>query len=70
MTFQHFLPLHTIRKKPKVARPNSLTRYSWSLIIGLIVVVAASLAAWFFSPKGQNLTYVLESRPHPASIKY
>ncbi|KAJ5172796.1 V-type proton ATPase subunit e [Penicillium capsulatum] len=28
----------------------------WSLIIGLIVVVAASLAAWFFSPKGENLT--------------
>lgn len=29
---------------------------SWSLIIGLIVVVAMCLAAWFFSPKGENLT--------------
>ncbi|KAJ5081789.1 hypothetical protein NUU61_010053 [Penicillium alfredii] len=28
----------------------------WSLIIGLIIVVAASLAAWFLSPKGDNQT--------------
>ncbi|KAJ5651269.1 uncharacterized protein N7484_004992 [Penicillium longicatenatum] len=28
----------------------------WSLIIGMIVVFAACLAAWFFSPKGENLT--------------
>ncbi|KAJ5666456.1 hypothetical protein N7523_003349 [Penicillium sp. IBT 18751x] len=28
----------------------------WSLIIGLIIIVAASLCAWFFSPKGENLT--------------
>ncbi|KAJ5273256.1 ATPase V0 complex subunit E1/e2 [Penicillium angulare] len=28
----------------------------WSLLVGLIIVVAASLAAYFFSPKGENLT--------------
>ncbi|KAJ5728688.1 V-type proton ATPase subunit e [Penicillium malachiteum] len=28
----------------------------WSLLVGLIVVVAASLGAWFFSPKGENRT--------------
>ncbi|KAJ5215436.1 uncharacterized protein N7498_001843 [Penicillium cinerascens] len=28
----------------------------WSLLIGLIIIVAASLAAWFLSPKGENLT--------------
>ncbi|KAL4751666.1 ATPase, V0 complex, subunit E1/e2 [Aspergillus nidulans var. acristatus] len=28
----------------------------WSLIIGLIVVVAAAVAAWVFSPKGENQT--------------
>ncbi|KAL3468958.1 ATPase, V0 complex, subunit E1/e2 [Aspergillus californicus] len=28
----------------------------WSLLIGLIVVVAAGVAAWVFSPKGQNQT--------------
>ncbi|KAL4807044.1 ATPase, V0 complex, subunit E1/e2 [Aspergillus unguis] len=28
----------------------------WSLIIGLIVVVAAAVAAWVFSPKGDNQT--------------
>ncbi|CEL01456.1 ATPase, V0 complex, subunit E1/e2 [Aspergillus pseudodeflectus] len=28
----------------------------WSLLIGLIVVVAAGVAAWLFSPKGENQT--------------
>ncbi|KAL5336192.1 V-type proton ATPase subunit E [Aspergillus crustosus] len=28
----------------------------WSLLIGLIVVVAAGVAAWVFSPKGDNQT--------------
>ncbi|KAJ5484053.1 V-type proton ATPase subunit e [Penicillium diatomitis] len=28
----------------------------WSLLVGLIVIVALSLAAWFFSPKGENQT--------------
>ena len=26
----------------------------WSIIIGLVVVVAMSVAAWFLSPKGEN----------------
>ena len=30
----------------------------WSILIGLIVVVAASGAAWVFSPKGETQTYV------------
>ncbi|ETN42657.1 uncharacterized protein HMPREF1541_01814, partial [Cyphellophora europaea CBS 101466] len=29
---------------------------SWSLIIGLLVVVALSIAAWVLSPKGENQT--------------
>ncbi|KAE8350909.1 ATPase, V0 complex, subunit E1/e2 [Aspergillus coremiiformis] len=28
----------------------------WSLIIGLIIIVIASVAAWIFSPKGDNQT--------------
>ncbi|KAL4939511.1 ATPase, V0 complex, subunit E1/e2 [Aspergillus filifer] len=28
----------------------------WSLILGLIIVVAAAVAAWVFSPKGDNQT--------------
>ncbi|EPS28186.1 V-type proton ATPase subunit e [Penicillium oxalicum] len=28
----------------------------WSLLVGLIVIVALSLAAWFFSPKGETQT--------------
>ncbi|KAL2834476.1 ATPase, V0 complex, subunit E1/e2 [Aspergillus cavernicola] len=28
----------------------------WSLLIGLIVIVAAGVAAWVFSPKGDNQT--------------
>ncbi|KAI2815087.1 hypothetical protein CBS63078_8057 [Aspergillus niger] len=28
----------------------------WSLIIGLIFVVVASVLAWIFSPKGENQT--------------
>ncbi|MCJ1364804.1 hypothetical protein MMC16_003921 [Acarospora aff. strigata] len=29
---------------------------SWSIIIGLVSVVIASLVAWFFAPKGENQT--------------
>jgi len=28
----------------------------WSILIGLVFVVLASLLAWFFSPKGENQT--------------
>ncbi|KAI9651324.1 H(+)-transporting V0 sector ATPase subunit e [Ciborinia camelliae] len=28
----------------------------WSIIIGLIIVVLASVAAWFLSPKGETQT--------------
>ncbi|TGO56785.1 hypothetical protein BCON_0073g00190 [Botryotinia convoluta] len=28
----------------------------WSIVIGLIIVVLASAAAWFLSPKGENQT--------------
>ncbi|KAJ5907667.1 hypothetical protein N7495_000349 [Penicillium taxi] len=28
----------------------------WSLLVGLIVIIVASLAAWFLSPKGENQT--------------
>ena len=31
---------------------------SWSIFIGLAVVVVMSVAAWFLSPKGENQTYV------------
>lgn len=34
--------------------------HSWSIIIGLAVTVVASLAAWFFAPKGENRTYVYQ----------
>ncbi|KAK4868349.1 hypothetical protein LT330_007071 [Penicillium expansum] len=29
----------------------------WSLVIGLIIIIAFSTAAWFLSPKGDNQTY-------------
>ncbi|KFY10971.1 hypothetical protein V491_07394 [Pseudogymnoascus sp. VKM F-3775] len=29
---------------------------SWSIFIGFVVVILASVAAWFFSPKGENQT--------------
>lgn len=29
---------------------------SWSLVIGLIIIIAFSTAAWFLSPKGDNQT--------------
>ncbi|KAJ5510066.1 ATPase, V0 complex, subunit E [Penicillium expansum] len=28
----------------------------WSLVIGLIIIIAFSTAAWFLSPKGDNQT--------------
>jgi hypothetical protein len=27
---------------------------SWSIFIGLVIVIAMCLAAWFFAPKGEN----------------
>jgi hypothetical protein len=30
---------------------------SWSIFIGLVVVILASVAAWFFSPKGETQAY-------------
>jgi hypothetical protein len=38
---------------------------SWSIIIGLVVVVLTSLAAWFFAPKGENQTYAKPLLQHP-----
>ncbi|EXJ90222.1 hypothetical protein A1O1_03321 [Capronia coronata CBS 617.96] len=35
----------------------------WSLIIGLVVIVALSAGAWFLSPKGENQTY---GSPYPS----
>lgn len=31
----------------------------WSLLIGLVVIVALSVGAYFLSPKGENQTYVV-----------
>ena len=35
---------------------------SASIIIGLVFVIVASLLAYFFAPKGENQTYVLQPR--------
>jgi hypothetical protein len=37
---------------------EALLENSWSIIIGLVCVVVLSVLAWFFSPKGENQTYV------------
>jgi hypothetical protein len=39
----------------------ALWENSWSIIVGLVCVVALSVLAWFFSPKGENQTYVYPS---------
>jgi V-type H+-transporting ATPase subunit e len=36
----------------------ALLENSWSIIIGLVCVVVLCVLAWFFSPKGENQTYV------------
>ena len=38
---------------------SSFWTYRYSVFIGLIIVVAMSVGAWFLSPKGENQTYVL-----------
>jgi hypothetical protein len=43
--------------------------HSWSILIGLLVVVLASVAAWVFAPKGENQTYV-SLLPRPTSISH
>ena len=35
-----------------------LSTCRWSILIGLVVIVALSVGAWFLSPKGENQTYV------------
>ena len=40
-----------------------MTPNSASLIIGLIIVVLASIVAWVFSPKGDNQTFVFLPLP-------
>ncbi|KAE8387559.1 hypothetical protein BDV23DRAFT_160887 [Aspergillus alliaceus] len=43
----------------------------WSLIIGLIIIVIASVVAWIFSPKGDNQTYIsLPPTSPPALVHY
>jgi hypothetical protein len=37
---------------------ESLHHNSWSIIIGLVVVLVACVGAYFFSPKGETNTYV------------
>ncbi|KFY86503.1 hypothetical protein V498_07473 [Pseudogymnoascus sp. VKM F-4517 (FW-2822)] len=53
---------------------------SWSIFIGFVVIVLACVAAWFFSPKGENQTvwrstlilsfascYIIYYLPRPAT---
>lgn len=40
---------------------NRRLSHSWSVLIGLVVVIAMCVAAWFFSPKGENQVYVCPS---------
>lgn len=57
--FHPALPTDTARQCQYQHRYGPANRfYRWSLLIGLIIVVVASLAAWMFSPKGDNQTCV------------
>ena len=57
----------TIIKLPSRNYQTDLTPlYSWSIIIGLVIVVLASVAAWLFSPKGETQTY----DPSPLYLLY
>ena len=44
-------------RSPSSSSSTDGLAYRWSIIIGLIFIVLASLVAWFFSPKGENQTY-------------
>lgn len=48
-------PGHTAQRDRSKDIPLTYVR-RWALLIGLIVVVAASAGGWFFSPKGENQT--------------
>lgn len=43
-----------------------LLENSWSIIIGFVVVAVMCVLAWFFSPKGENQTYVQPPLSFPA----
>lgn len=40
-----------------------LTFLSWSVIIGLAIILAFSAVSWFAAPKGENQTYVHSFTP-------
>lgn len=60
----------TLLPFPVSKNPNTnLSLYSASPIIGLIFIVVISILAYFFSPKGENQTYVFSlslSPPQPS----
>jgi len=41
---------------------------SWSLIIGLVVIIGLSVAAWLLSPKGENQTYAINRISHLGGV--
>jgi hypothetical protein len=42
--------------------------HSWSLLIGLLVVIAFCVGSWFLAPKGENHTYVFPTKFNSLAI--
>lgn len=55
----------TPQTRPLLANTESRR---WSVIIGFVIVVAMALAAWFFSPKGENQVYVSLTIPRASHL--
>ena len=60
LTAQHLLTVNEFDMNAQMLM-ISLQHNSWSILIGLVVVVLACVGAYFFSPKGENNTYVYDA---------
>ncbi|KAK8207524.1 ATP synthase subunit H-domain-containing protein [Phyllosticta capitalensis] len=48
--------MHAPQLKKNARLTHRLPKPSWSVIIGLVIIVAFSGVSWFASPKGENQT--------------
>jgi hypothetical protein len=59
LQISEYLNLHTLSGVDADTLTIFFAENRWSILIGLLVVVLLSVAAWVLSPKGENQTYVL-----------
>lgn len=60
------MPSHPVRTETQHPSYTHTFRVRYAVIIGLIVIVALSVASWFLSPKGPNQVYATSIPSSPS----